>query len=303
MQWAVDHGARVLNMSFASDTRTDTLEQAVNYAFNHGCLPVAASGNDSTGAYYPAAYPQVLSVGALDRAGNRAYYSNFGRVELSAPGGTGNNYCGPVPCPPVAVGLGLIPVAIPAGMSTEIIGASNYSDDGYGAWDGTSFAAPMVAAAAALLFAQDPGRSPLDVQAILESTADPTALGAGYHAETGWGRLNVYRALTAGNSQTNVLGTDLKVYNWPNPFNPDKEGGTQLTFILEKPADATLRVLDASGELLIEKKVSQSQTRAGLNYSRWDGKNGAGVTAASGVYILIVEADGKRGKNRIAVLK
>jgi hypothetical protein len=115
--------------------------------------------------------------------------------------------------------------------------------------------------------------------------------------------VNAYRALTAGNTGPSPAGRDLKVYNWPNPFSPDKEGGTQLTFVLEKPADTLVRVCDSSGEPLFEKKLEASQTREGLNYLRWNGKNGNNVTAANGVYLMVVEADGKKGKNRIAVLK
>src|SRR5207247_4590626 len=77
--WATDHGARVINVSYAGTSSSSTLNSAVAYATNHGAIVVAAAGNSGCNCVtYPAASPGVIAVAASDQFDNLMNYSNFG---------------------------------------------------------------------------------------------------------------------------------------------------------------------------------------------------------------------------------
>jgi membrane-anchored mycosin MYCP len=169
---AVDAGARVINISMTV-TGTDELDQAIGYAVGHGAVVVAAVGNghardggdDPTP--YPAGYPGVIGVASIGPDGHRAASSQLGGyVRLAAPG------------EPVTA-------AVPAG--------------GVATFAGTSFAAPFVAGAAALVLQRyrDRNLTPAQVAARLYATADPAPDGA-HSTGYGHGVVNPYRAVTAG---------------------------------------------------------------------------------------------------------
>jgi subtilisin family serine protease len=102
--WAADHGARVINMSFALSGPDDGVAAAIVHAQEKGVLVVAAAGNAGTSdVTFPAAYPGVVSVSATDPADSRYAWSSFGGwVRLAAPGcsiatgagGTYADFCG-----------------------------------------------------------------------------------------------------------------------------------------------------------------------------------------------------------------
>jgi len=89
IKFAGDRGADVINLSLGGAGDSKLLAEAVQYATDKGAVIVAAAGNENrNSASYPARYPQVISVAALDSAGKKASYSNFGAgVDLAAPGG------------------------------------------------------------------------------------------------------------------------------------------------------------------------------------------------------------------------
>lgn len=88
LHYAVDHGAKVINMSFGGAMRTSPDDRAaISYAVSHDVVLVAASGNLGSVVSYPAAFPGVVAVGAIDRQGNVWDHSNRGpEVTLVAPG-------------------------------------------------------------------------------------------------------------------------------------------------------------------------------------------------------------------------
>jgi thermitase len=88
IEFAVEHGARVLSLSWGSETRSDFLESAMDYAGSRGLMIIASAGNEPTGKpVYPAAFPSVIGVGALGRDGKPWERSNYGAfVTLYAPG-------------------------------------------------------------------------------------------------------------------------------------------------------------------------------------------------------------------------
>ncbi len=90
IKFAADNGADVINMSLGGGGDSQLMHEAIKYAHDKGVAIVAAAGNaNQNAAAYPARYPQVISVAALDSSGEKAPYSNFGAgVDISAPGGS-----------------------------------------------------------------------------------------------------------------------------------------------------------------------------------------------------------------------
>ncbi len=90
IRFATDHGADVINMSLGGGGESQLIQEAINYAHSKGVVLIAAAGNSNlNSASYPARYPRVIGVSALDAAGLKAPYSNYGAgIDLSAPGGS-----------------------------------------------------------------------------------------------------------------------------------------------------------------------------------------------------------------------
>jgi subtilisin family serine protease len=179
--WAVDHGANIVNLSLAGTTTSPVERAAVAYAVRHRVLLVAAAGNDGAAGgttVYPAALVgrNGLVVGAATATGVRATFSSAGRdVDVLAPG---------------ADVLGAIPTAASSRLFER---ASTPALTGlYGYGSGTSFAAPEVAGAAALVWAADPRLSPAGVAAVIERTA--SGRGA-WSSESGYGDIDVAAAV------------------------------------------------------------------------------------------------------------
>lgn len=157
--WAADHGAKVINLSLGGTTTSQLERDAVAYATSRGVLLVAAAGNGASSTpSYPAAYPQVVAVGATDGAGHAASFSNFGPwVTVAAPG---VNITG----------------TTPSGGGSEFPSATS----GYGVASGTSFSSPIVAAQAALLWSRGPAALASEIrQAIVSSAHGYADLGLG----------------------------------------------------------------------------------------------------------------------------
>ena len=87
--YATDQGADVINMSLGSPSSSQTEYRAIQYAYDRDVVLVAASGNEfARSISYPAAYPEVIAVGAVRASGTRSPYSNTGSgLEIVAPGG------------------------------------------------------------------------------------------------------------------------------------------------------------------------------------------------------------------------
>ena len=181
VRFAVRHGARVINLSleFSSNvTASDIPEliEALRYARRKGVLVVAAAGNEGHAAIaYPARAPDVVAVGATTEHGCLADYSNDGSgLTLVAPGGGADaNLPGDPNCKPEApAGRDVFQVTF-TGSSPRRFGMPN----GY---EGTSMAAPHVAATAALVIASGVlGRHPTPAQLIARLRATARKLGGG----------------------------------------------------------------------------------------------------------------------------
>ncbi|MBI5354251.1 MAG: S8 family serine peptidase [Chloroflexi bacterium] len=86
--YAVDHGAKVINLGFGGSANSDALLAATDYAYDHGVTLVAASGNSGSNTpYYPAANPHVIAVSSLDATLELSSFSSYGSsISLSASG-------------------------------------------------------------------------------------------------------------------------------------------------------------------------------------------------------------------------
>ncbi|HEX3806271.1 MAG TPA: S8 family serine peptidase [Gaiellaceae bacterium] len=158
--WATDHGANIINLSLGG-TQTSVVERsAVQYAMSKGVLLVAAAGNsaqEGNPTVYPAALigRSGLVVGAADEGGARASFSTTGSyVDLLAPG--------------VDV-LGALANGVSSTLFAPASTPGAFGSYGYGS--GTSYAAPEIAGAAALVLAANPSLSATAVAQTLEATA------------------------------------------------------------------------------------------------------------------------------------
>jgi len=208
IRWAADSGARVINLSLgglrdpahpARDTYSPLEANAVAYAYSKGALLVAAIGNGDEAptqpwpyASYPAALPHVIGVSALTKSGNVPEYSNRDTIfnDLSAPGS------GIFSTLPLSL-TSLHPLCTDQGFS-------DCGSDDYKNAEGTSFAAPQVSAAAAVLFALDPSLTASQAAELLEHTADDVSPATGCprcallrDPLSGWGQLDVAKAVAA----------------------------------------------------------------------------------------------------------
>ncbi|MBI4286562.1 MAG: peptidase S8 [Chloroflexi bacterium] len=165
--WAANNGAKVINLSLGGYSASDTLKNAIDYAWSKGVIIVAAAGNDNTSTlHYPSYYVNTIAVAATGQTDAKASFSNYGDwVDIAAPG--------------VSI-LATLP------NHNNRIGIKNY-----GYLSGTSMATPHVAGVAALLFAAHPEWTNAEVRAKLEASVDPTT---GF--TTTIGRVNALKAVS-----------------------------------------------------------------------------------------------------------
>ena len=140
IEWAMNHGIKIANMSLGADEGSEPLHRAVQAALAKGMTIIAAAGNSGGAVGYPGAYPETIAVGASDSADHAAPFSSHGpEVDFIAPG--------------VDV------------LSAKLGG-------GYASLSGTSMASPHIAGLAALAFATG-ATTPSALRAALDSAARP----------------------------------------------------------------------------------------------------------------------------------
>jgi subtilisin family serine protease len=162
IEYAIANGADVINMSIGGRTASTALKLAVDNAVSNGVTVVAAAGNEgSTTLSYPAAYENVIGVGAVDYYNNKASYSNTGSGLTIMAGGTAR-----------------------VATTTTYIGTAS----------GTSFASPYIAGLVALMYSVHPDLQP---QMVIKALADGALdLGSpGYDTTFGHGMVNMGASL------------------------------------------------------------------------------------------------------------
>lgn len=139
IELAVDNGADIINMSLGSDEYSNAIYDAIKYAYSKGIIVVCASGNDGgdAGKHYPAAFDEVFTVGSIDSKGHYSIFSNHGEeVDFVAPG----HY-----------------LEFPDSKKSH----------------GTSFSAPFISAATAMVLAVNPDLTINQVKSILIESSVP----------------------------------------------------------------------------------------------------------------------------------
>jgi len=142
IEWAMNHGIKIANMSLGADEGSEPLHRAVQAALAKGMIIVAAAGNSGGSVGFPGAYPESIAVGASDGSDHAAPFSSRGpEVDYIAPG-----------------------VEI---LSTKLGG-------GYTTLSGTSMASPHISGLAALAYAEG-ATTPAALRAALDRAARPIA--------------------------------------------------------------------------------------------------------------------------------
>ncbi|MBI5324772.1 MAG: S8 family serine peptidase [Ignavibacteriae bacterium] len=171
--YAVLRGAKVLNFSFGEAKPSSIIHDAIKFAYSLGCFMSASSGNNNWAfPHYPSDFEEVISVGAISENGKKSSVSNYGnRLSLTAPGSQ-------------------IMTTTPGG---------NYQMK-----NGTSYAAPHVSAASALLFEIDTTLNPQDIKGILMASAEDAG-EPGWDIFYGAGILNIGKVVnTVGKSSLSI---------------------------------------------------------------------------------------------------
>ncbi|CAN5235494.1 hypothetical protein BH20ACT16_BH20ACT16_07700 [soil metagenome] len=216
-------GAKIINLSFGSNSDCASLFASVQIAYASGSLVVAAAGNEfavGNPVIYPAAYPHVLSVAALDKnLAPSGFSSENTAVDVSAPGVS-------------------IPLAVPLAFDT-----ADGVADGVTTASGTSFAAPIVSGAAAWLATSRPDLSNGQLADVLRRTALDVAT-PGYDPGSGFGLIQMAGALALPAPAPDVLEPndgisfiDGSVFAKPDPYIWTGGGKRSLSGTVDRVED------------------------------------------------------------------
>lgn len=219
---SIDKGATIVLLSLGGPVFSKTLQEAVEYAEDHGVLVIAATGNEGARVNYPAALPSVLAVGAVDSQNRTVRYSNSGpEVSVVAPG---NVY------------------------TTRISG-------GYGSHSGTSMSAPQVAGLAALILKKYPNLKPSEVRNHIIYTSKDVHQ-QGWDVQTGHGRIDMAKALSTL-PVANIYGSNNTISN-AGVFPIE----TMLRSELRNASDVAWFKIDAPyrGKIKLNVKLDSSKT-------------------------------------------
>lgn len=259
IDYATKMGAHILSNSWGGGGYSQALKEAIERSNKAGALFVAAAGNESNNndahATYPATYdvPNVLAVAAVDNNGNLASFSNYGKtkVHVAAPG-------------------------------VDIV-SSSISSGGYDKWSGTSMATPHVSGIAALVLANEPNLTNLQLKQRLVGTARP--LSSLRNKVKSSGIANAFYALT--NKQPEPDSND--PVNWQSmsvqvsSAHPYKENGKE-TFQVKVP-----------GARQISLYFSKFDTERDYDVVTIKDRNGREVQKISGqqddTYSTVIEGD------------
>ncbi len=230
--YAVDNGAKVINVSIGGTSSSFTLQYAIDYAWDRGALVFCAAGNSNSSVpNYPAACDRAVAISSTDSSDNRSYFSSYGDwIDLAAPGSS---------------------------IYTTLRGG------GFGYKSGTSFASPVTAGVAALVWSVNPSLTHEEVLNILRNNADD--LGAqGFDIYFGHGRVNLAASLgAAGEFVPEADGTAPEV-SVASPAEGEILQGTVSFNVAATDDNGVKRV-----EFLIDGQVVGSDSSAPYAWS-WD---------------------------------
>lgn len=243
LTWAADRGARVANVSYGV-SGSASVQSAANYMRSKGGVVVVAAGNSGVEEAI-AAHDSMLSISATGSSDVRASWSSFGAyVDLAAPG---------------------VSIYAPT------------RGGGYANVSGTSFASPITAGAAALVFSANPRLTPGDVETILKATA--VDLGAtGFDTYYGFGRIDAARAVTQAAS---MVSTDTQA---PNVSITSPTGGAAVAGVVPVDVSYSDNVGVTRVELYVDGRLVANDDSSPFAFA-WDS-----VTVSDGPRTLVARA-------------
>jgi len=242
---AVDQGADVLSLSWGGYGESTLIHEAVEYAYDHGVLVIAAAGNDITECkHYPAGYEEVVAVTATDESDNPASFTNFGDwVEVAAPG---VDIYSTMPTYHVTLNNGGVPM-------------------NYGYLSGTSMACPHVAGVAALIWSQFPNMTRDQVRAQMRYTTDDLG-NPGFDEYYGYGRINARAAVEQVMPEHDVVLLDWNVPCVLKPLDTVTINSTLLNFGASNQSAVTMQLL-VNGSVADSKLVDHLASGASTTVS------------------------------------
>ncbi|MFO7769324.1 MAG: S8 family serine peptidase [bacterium] len=293
LEWMEGEGADVVNLSAGyyewyayrdMDGDTAPITVASDAAAARGVLVVTSAGNEGDRSpptsdteldygYYvgaPADGDSVITVGAVDTAGQLASFSSRGPT-----------YDGRIKPDVTARGVG-------------VSRASASTDSSTATGSGTSYASPLAAGVAALLYQAHPDWGPMDVREALRQTADRSFnMPPGQpDNDYGWGRIRGEDARSYGRIPPEPV-SGLTFFNYPNPFT----SATVFSCGVPRSGEGSIRIFTLEGTLVRELDVS-APGPASVSVS-WDGRNESARRVAPGVYLAVLEFEGLRESTRV----
>jgi len=289
-RWAAANGADILSNSWGVSSPIPVLHSAIVDITKvggigrdgKGCVVFACAGNQGEAILYPAAYPEVIAVGATDCNDARWSYSKYGpELDLMAPSGCDGEWCG----------------SFATLWTTDLTGSqgnSIFNDDpnllDYSQyWGGTSVSCPIAAGVAALILSVEPNLTNIEVQLILERSARD--LGEpGRDDYYGWGRVDARAALEMVLNPPSSIYVDDDATNDPAPGDPNisdpNENGSA-----EHPFDSIQKAIDyalSKQEIIV---LPGRYTGAGNRDIDFGGK-GLTVRSESGPTTCVIDCQG-----------
>lgn len=262
--YAVDNGAKIINLSLGGSSTTAALEAAVAYAVSKDVLVIAAAGNEGVNSLpsYPAAYPQVLAVASVDKNLAVSGFSSRGSyVDVAGPGGSIT---------------------------------STYLNNSYGTLSGTSMASPHVAAAAALLRSAFPNASAAMIKSALENSAydlapagPDTSSGLGLiQADAAFSLLSGTPATTTTPTTTSPTTTTTPGTTPPTTVAPTTTTAPTTTVAPVLAAPVSLKATQSGADVLITYAAAPGSSPRGYYVKR----NGALVLSTTSTSLRDVGA-------------
>ncbi|GAB3273197.1 hypothetical protein GCM10027297_06290 [Parahaliea aestuarii] len=279
--------ADIINLSLGGADSSQAMRNVISRAREKGVIVVAAAGNESSSQpSYPAAYPGVISVGAVGPNGVRASYSNFGAtLDLVAPGGD-------------------MAADLDGDGNTDGVISTVGSDSGSGVsfgigpQQGTSMASPHVAGVIALMKAVRPSLTPAQVDQWLQQGRLTTDLGeAGWDSQYGHGLLDAAKAVrtaSTADSGPDTTAPTLQIY----PGNVALGVESRL-FTVTNSGGGTLRVSGIASPVAWLEVAAEAVDDNGLGQYRLRLLPGS---LAPGVYQTTLRIDSSAGSGEVEVI-
>jgi len=287
VEWGEIMGADVISSSLGytdwytnddMDGNTAVTTRIMDIAASHGIVCVTSAGNEGDDNWHfiiaPADADSIISVGAVTISGSIASFSSFGP--------TSDGRRKPEVC---ARGVG---------------NASAYGGDpkGWYAPSGTSFSAPLVSGAAALVLSANPTWTPMMVREALMQTA---SRADNPDNQYGNGIIDAMAAINyeLSTTESDQVPTDFTLHPaYPNPFNPT----TTLRYDLNKSGKVSLNIYDVLGKK-VRTLVNSADQGAGFKSIAWHGLDDKDHPVGSGVYFVLLKVGGYSKTQKIILIR